>query len=69
MTIERHASRQQLVCDACGDAQRSTYGAGDFDIMLEDARRDGWITTRQHGDWIHTCPDCAGSQKQQRRLL
>ena len=65
--IERHSGRQQLVCDTCDHPQRSTYAASDFDIMLEDAKRDGWIIASVKGEWQHTCPDCSG--KQQRRLL
>lgn len=55
--IEKHAGLQQLVCD-CGDAQRRTYAADEFDVMIADAKAEGWAIQKIAGDWSHTCPAC-----------
>jgi hypothetical protein len=63
--IERHAGRQQLVCD-CGFAQRRCYGGDEFDVMIADAKADGWAIQKAAGEWTHACPGCreSGRRKQ-----
>lgn len=70
MSIERHAGRQQLVCD-CGISQPKTYERDEFYVMLADARETGWTVSRVAGEWTHTCPDCveAARPAPARRLL
>lgn len=60
--IERHSGRQQLVCD-CGAAQRRTYAGDEFDIMIADAKAEGWAIQKAAGEWTHTCPACAESAR------
>jgi hypothetical protein len=55
--IERHAGQQQLVCD-CGFAQRRSYAGDEFDVMIADAKADGWAIQKVAGEWTHACPDC-----------
>jgi hypothetical protein len=69
MTIERHSSRQHITCDSCPAAQAQTYDADDFQVMTTDARADGWQFVKTGQGWEHHCPDCRGSNKQQRRLI
>lgn len=64
--IERHAGRQQLVCD-CGFAQRRSYEADEFDVMIADAKAEGWAIQKVAGDWTHTCPACAESARRPAR--
>lgn len=68
MAIEREAGLQHLVCD-CGSSQRRTYERDEFDVMIADAKGDGWIISRAGGEWQHTCPDCAAQPRRQARLL
>ena len=70
MTIERHAGRQQLVCD-CGFAQPKTYERDEFDAMLLDAREAGWTVGKIAGAWTHACPACVETArpKRQGRLI
>ncbi|RUV71010.1 MAG: hypothetical protein EOR30_19000 [Mesorhizobium sp.] len=66
--IERHAGQQQIVCE-CGAAQRRTYQADEFDVMVSDARAEGFVIAKVSGEWTHTCQDCATPGRKQRRLL
>lgn len=68
MAIERHAGLSQIVCE-CGASQRRTYAADEFDIMVSDARGEGFVIARVSGEWTHTCQDCARPGARQRRLL
>lgn len=69
MTIIRERGRQHIACDSCPAAQPRTYGIDDFDIMLADAREEGWKATRSAGEWQHTCPDCRETHQPARTLL
>jgi hypothetical protein len=68
--IEKHAGRQHLVCD-CGFAQRRSYAADEFDVMIADAKAEGWAVHKVAGEWTHTCPACKESARRpaQRSLL
>jgi hypothetical protein len=66
--IERHAGRMQLVC-ACGLAHRRVYEADEFDVMISDAKDEGWKVSKADGQWEHTCPDCAAPRRRQGPLL
>lgn len=66
--IEKHAGRQQLVCD-CGFAQRRTYAGDEFDVMIADAKAEGWAIGKSAGDWTHSCPDCAEAARRPRGTL
>lgn len=66
--IERHAGLMQIVC-ACGASQRRTYQTDEFDVMVSDARAEGFVIAKVAGEWQHTCQDCARPGQKQRRLL
>lgn len=66
--IERHSGRMQIVCD-CGFSQSRSYEADEFDVMVSDARREGFVIVRVAGEWTHTCQDCARPARPQGRLL
>ena len=66
--IEKHSGLQQIVCE-CGFAQSRTYEADEFDVMVADARREGFVITKSAGEWTHTCDTCARPLRDQRRLL
>lgn len=68
MAIEKHAGLQQIVCE-CGASQRGTYQADEFDVMVSDARGEGFVIAKVAGEWTHTCQDCAAPGRKQRRLL
>lgn len=58
MTVEHHAGRIQLVCDACDTAQPTSYERDEWDVMIADAKAAGWSVARVAGEWTHACPDC-----------
>lgn len=58
MTIERYRGQSQITCDDCGESQPRTYEADEFDVMVADAKRDGWRMQKEDGEWCHYCPDC-----------
>lgn len=64
--IERHAGQQQLVC-ACGFAQRRSYERDEFDVMIADARAEGWSITKSAGEWQHDCPSCTEAARPSRQ--
>ncbi|RUU29708.1 hypothetical protein [Mesorhizobium sp. M6A.T.Ce.TU.016.01.1.1] len=66
--IEKLAGQQQIVCE-CGASQTRTYQADEFDVMVSDARREGFVITKVSGEWQHTCEDCSRPARAQRRLL
>jgi hypothetical protein len=66
--IEKHAGLQQIVCD-CGASQRRTYEADEFDVMVSDARAEGFVITKIAGEWTHTCETCASPGRRGGRLL
>ncbi|MER8754133.1 hypothetical protein NKH69_00415 [Mesorhizobium sp. M0976] len=68
MTIEKHAGQQQIVCE-CGESQSRAYQADEFDVMVSDARREGFVMAKVAGEWQHTCQDCARPARPQGRLL
>jgi hypothetical protein len=66
--IERHSGRMQIVCE-CGFAQTRTYEADEFDMMVCDARDEGFVIAKVAGEWRHTCEACAHPGRRQARLL
>jgi hypothetical protein len=64
--IERHAGRMQIVCE-CGHAQRGTYARDEFDVMISDARAEGFVIGKIAGEWVHTCADCAGQARRSKK--
>lgn len=66
--IEKHSGLQQIVCE-CGVSQRRTYQADEFDVMLADARDEGFIIAKVAGEWTHTCEACVRPGRKQGRLL
>lgn len=66
--IEKEAGQMQIVCE-CGTAQTRTYLADEFDVMVSDARREGFVIAKVAGEWQHTCQDCSRPARSQRKLL
>jgi len=66
--IERHSGQMQIVCE-CGASQRRTYQVDEFDVMVSDARSEGFVITKVAGEWQHACQDCATPGRKQRSLL
>jgi hypothetical protein len=66
--IERHSGKMQIVCD-CGFAQARIYEADEFDVMVSDARSEGFVITKSAGEWQHSCEACARAGRRQARLL
>lgn len=57
MSIERYGGETTLQCDGCPD----TYGPymdDDFDVLIADARSDGWAVYKDRNGWNHRCPNC-----------
>lgn len=67
--IERHSGKVQILCGECGYAQHRTYEPDEFDVMVSDARDEGFVITKVAGEWQHTCEPCARPNRKQRRLL
>lgn len=58
MSIERAYGKIAFSCDECGDESPS-FPSEDFDILRDRARKLGWRTVKEKGEWHHYCPDCA----------
>lgn len=64
MSIECNKGKMQIVCDDCGEGFRAAngrpglYEQDEFDVMIEDAKDNGWLLSRESKEWAHTCPDC-----------
>lgn len=71
MTIERSEDGRQIemVCDSCPAAFPAVHDAGDFEILLADARVAGWQAIRMGLRWRHRCPSCAEAARQEGRLI
>lgn len=66
--IERHSGKMQIVCE-CGFAQHRTYEPDEFDVMVSDARAEGFVIAKVAGEWQHTCEACVRPSRTQGRLL
>lgn len=55
--INKYADEMQLVCDVCGD-ETPAYDEDQFEMMVSEAKADGWVIARKDGTWHHTCSDC-----------
>ena len=55
--INRYGTRVELVCNECGGTS-ADEDQDDFEIMIEDAKRDGWVFSKAGRNWKHICPDC-----------
>lgn len=60
MSIDRSHDNIELVCDACGEPFGESFHKDDFDIMLDVAKRAGWIVFLKHGNRKHNCDRCKG---------
>jgi hypothetical protein len=57
--IERGGGNIEMLCDECGDPLRGrVYDSDDFDILIADAKAEGWRITKEDREWVHYCPDC-----------
>ncbi len=65
MSVERHPSGFQFICDACGqyvNPPRSTEALS-FQESLDLAKEKGWRAVQVHSktggkDWEHRCSSC-----------
>lgn len=57
MSVERQYGEAMLICDECGDESDSDKN---FNEMLSQAKRDGWLITKDEDtdEWTHLCPSC-----------
>lgn len=68
MSIARHGSRRQVICDSCGDNYPNTYEQEDWEVMVADAKAAGWIIrkampkarSRDTSDLFGAAPRIAG---------
>ena len=67
--IDREGSEMQMVCDATGTRHPKTYDREDFDIMIADAREDGWPIKIEKGEWRHYCPASRSAAAEFEELL
>lgn len=71
--IERHETRQQIVCDTCPASFPQSYAEDDFAVMVADVKAAGWAirkrqpdaTPRDTSDLFGAAPRVAGKEKQQ----
>jgi hypothetical protein len=68
MSIERHAGKRQIVCE-CGVSQPRCYARDEFDVMVADAKGDGWAIEKRAGEWVHHCPACLEALRRKPRSL
>lgn len=56
MTTHRHNGRVQLECDHpdC-KITTETYDKQHWRIMMDDAKRAGWVTFKRDGEWKNFC--------------
>jgi len=55
--IEREGNDIQLTCDYKGGCKAATdvYNKQDFNVMIKDAKADGWKIYPVNGEWRHFC--------------
>ncbi len=59
MTIQRTGRHVGFSCDGCPMAFEDDDG-GEFQEVWAAARAAGWRSHKNpHGEWEHSCPDCA----------
>lgn len=57
--IERQYGKIALSCDEeCGDHNLDFHDPDDFDVMIDEAKSDGWRIFKWGGEWKHICPFC-----------
>lgn len=54
-----------MSCDDCDEPLRKSstgkeiwHDHDDFDILVADAKEEGWALTKNKGKWEHICFDC-----------
>ena len=63
MTLVREGDRIELVCDAGDEVWPKVFAAEDFEILLADAKAEGWRASRIDGEWRHRCPSCIADKR------
>lgn len=58
MAIERQLGNIWLTCDECEEEE--SEACDEFDHMLRVAKNDGWLITKDDGEWKHIGPKCVG---------
>lgn len=58
MTIEKYGYNIEMICDLCDTGMGDVYSADDFDVLIKDAKEQGWKMRRSGNSWEHICPDC-----------
>ena len=54
MSIAKEGGTHTLYCDNCGD----NCGEGTWQELVEQKKRDGWGSRKEHGEWVDYCPAC-----------
>jgi hypothetical protein len=62
--IDRDGAMMTLVCDTTGAHYRKTYHRDDFDMMLDDAKFDGWRIVKERGEWRHYSPQASRAENE-----
>ena len=60
--IERLEEKIELCCNECGVSAGRVFDRGDFDIMIQHAKDEGWRVFKVGRDWHHNCADCRDDQ-------
>lgn len=70
MTILTDRRDRQLECDRCPETT-PVYDKDDFDIMIAEAKDQGWEISRSSAGWRHLCRSCRSGERLDRakRLL
>ena len=58
--IERLGNKVEMICDECGVSSVGPFQKADFDVMIAQAKEDGWDIYKDDidGEWMHTCANC-----------
>lgn len=51
--VEKHYTEHLLICDICGE-----YEVHESFEEAVEAKKDGWKSRLEKGQWIDTCPRC-----------
>jgi Fe2+ or Zn2+ uptake regulation protein len=61
MTIERYGPTFEVSCDSCPH----TFDTDEceFAAAVRAVKEEGWRISKVGGEWIHTCPSCQETEK------
>lgn len=50
----------EVSCDGCDFSEEYEVDDG-WDELMEQMKKDGWVSRKVEGDWEHYCSDCKGA--------